>query len=136
MDPSAVVVLVWLALLIGAAFGAWCAWPKPPAWPEDASPSPSPAPAPSPTPPPPPTGLHSRFLPLAQQVTAALAEAPPEERVATMAGLLGDHWQLGVSELRQELVVSSTLSPVAMDHLTHLAILALEARHAAPQGPR
>lgn len=142
MEAPAVVALVLLALAIGAAFGAWCAWPPPSPLPvegaEGATPSPLastlPPEAPPVEPPPPvPAGLLGRFLPPARAAAAALAETdalPSEAMAQVLAGVAADHWILGVSELRQALVDHSGLSPETGDHLANLAILALEARHA------
>lgn len=125
MEIPAVVVLVLLALLLGAALGAWCARPSP-------SPPP-PAPTPPPPRPLPLPGLLGRFLPTGEALASVLTEQPLDtaEHARILAVLAADHWQLGVSELRQQLVATSGLSPAVVDHLTHLAILALEARHAA-----
>ena len=146
MEVPAVVVLVLLALLLGAAFGAWCAWPLPPSL-EAPTPAPGPAPGPAPAQPassfaPPPasplSGLRERFLPAGQVVAAALEAAPleAEAHAELLATLAAEHWQLGVTELRQALVTSSGLSPALVDHMASLAILSLEARHAPEAQPR
>lgn len=127
------VVLVLLALLVGAAFGAWCAWPQPRPTEE-----PPPAPLPPPfEPPPPPSGLYGRFLPRGQQIATALEETPlgPEQMAELLAVYAADHWQLGVTEMRAELVTSSGLTPALADHLATLALIAMEARHAQQAQP-
>jgi hypothetical protein len=72
-------------------------------------------------------------LPRGQQVALALKETPlAEEPLAELLAVYAaDHWQLGVVELRAELVNHSGLSPAVIDHLATLALVALEARHAA-----
>lgn len=130
MEPPAVVVLLLLALLLGAAFGAWCAWPSPPlSLPPEPPPAPPPAPELAPPPPVPP-GLLGRFLLPARAAAAAMHEAPgdPEATAQILAALAADHWSLGVSELRQALIEHSGLQPATSDYLASLAILALEAR--------
>lgn len=126
MEIPAVVVLVLLALLCGAALGAWLVRSSP-----TSTAPPTPPPPPRPLPPP---GLLGRFIPTGEALASALAEQPPDpvEHAQLLAILAADHWQLGVSELRQQLVATSGLSPAVVDHLTQLALLALEARHAAP----
>lgn len=136
MEVPAVVVLVLLALLVGAAFGAWCAWPtRRPA--EDMAPAPPAKPVPL-LPAPPHLGLSGRFLPRGQLLAQALEETPL--RADQMAELLAyhaaDHWQLGVVEMRDALLTSSGLPPALVDHMASLAILTLEARHAAEAQPR
>lgn len=134
MEAPAVVVLVLLALLVGAAFGAWCAWPAP----RPVEEPPPPPPARSFEPPPPPPGLRGRFLPRGQQIAAALEETPlvGEQLAELLAVYAADHWQIGVAELRAELVTSSGLSPALVDHMATLALIALEARHAPEAQPR
>ena len=130
MDVPAVVVIALLALLLGAALGAWYARPVPlPDEPEIPPVTPEPEPVPEPLPP----GLQGRFLPLGERVAAALAEQPLDENgmAALVAHLAAETWQLGVSDLRQQLVAGSGLSPALTDHLATLAIVALEARHGA-----
>lgn len=131
MEAPAVVVLVLLALLVGAAFGAWCAWPAPRLQEPEPPSAPEPPALPSP-------GLYGRFLPRGQQVATALEETPlrPEQMAELLAFYAADHWQLGVTEMRAELLTSSGLSPALVDHLASLAILALEARHAPKAQPR
>lgn len=134
MEVPAVVVLVLLALLLGAAFGAWCAWPHPRPVEE---PPPAP-PARSFEPPPPTPGLYGRFLPRGQRIATALEETPlgPEQMAELLAVYAADHWQIGVAEMRAELITSSGLSPALIDHMATLALLALEARHAQQAQPR
>lgn len=130
MDVPAVVVLALLALLLGAALGAWYARPVLPPLDEPEIPPVTPEPEPAP---PPPPGLQGRFLPLGERVAAALVESPLDESgtAQLVAHLVAEGWQLGVSDLRQQLVAGSGLSPALTDHLATLAIVALEARHGA-----
>jgi hypothetical protein len=130
VEAPAVVVLVLLALLLGAAFGAWCAWPPRPTA-EDLAPTPPARPVPLP-PAPHHLGLSGRFLPRGQLLALALEETPlrAEQMAELLAHHAADHWQLGVVEMRDALVTSSGLSPALVDHMATLAILALEARHA------
>jgi hypothetical protein len=129
MGVPAVVVLVLLALLLGAALGAWYAQPVPLSLDGPEPPPTTSEPEPLPLPP----GLQGRFLPLGERVAAALAEKPLDENgmAQLVAHLAAEGWQLGVSDLRQQLVAGSGLSPALTDHLATLAIVALEARHGA-----
>lgn len=136
MEAPAVVVLVLLALLLGAAFGAWCAWPPEPPRPTVEDPEPA---KPVPLPPAPPhLGLSGRFLPRGQLLAQALEETPlrAEQMASLLAHHAADHWQLGVVEMRDALVTSSGLAPALVDHMATLAILTLEARHAVEAQPR
>jgi hypothetical protein len=138
VEAPAVVALVLCALAVGAALGAWCAWPRPAPPAPEVLPAPLPAPPapalpPEPPPAPPPEALvaRQRFLDLGRAAAEAWHASPsrnPEVTARLFAALIGDGWALGVGELRAELVAHSALPVEVIDYLTTLALSSLEAR--------